>query len=119
MELAKKIKNFRKKKGWSQEELAKRININSAHLSRLENGKYLPSIDLLKKLSEIFEVSTDYLLSDTNEEAKEIKIEDETLANRIKLLNSLDGKDKETIINVIDAILTKKKMFNLLVSEKE
>ena len=69
-------------------------------------------------MANVLEVSADYLLSDTDDEAEEIKIQDQTLADRIKLLNSLDGKDKETIIHVIDAILTKKKMLSLLTSKE-
>ena len=114
MSLGDKIKQLRKKRGLSQTELAEKIGIASAHLSRLETGKFQPSIDVLKKLSETLQVSADYLLSAQELPSLELKLEDQSLAERIRLLNSLDGKDKETIIHLIDAILTKKKMLNLL-----
>ena len=65
-------------------------------------------------MANYLEVSTDYLLSESDEYPREIKIEDEALAERINMLNTLEGKDKETIIHVIDSILTKKKMLSLL-----
>jgi hypothetical protein len=45
-----------------------------------------------------------------------MKIQDQTFINKIKLLDSLDEKEKET---VIDAMLTKKKMLNLLTEKHE
>lgn len=40
-------------------------------------------------------------------------IQDQFFINKIKLLDSLDEKEKETVANVIDAMLAKKKMLNL------
>ena len=114
MKIGSKIKKLRKKKNLSQEELAKSIGVNPNHLSKLETGKYLPSIAVLKKITEILEVSADYLLSDSDEEAEEIKFEDEAFVEKIRVLNTLEGKDKEAILHIIDSILTKKKMQKLL-----
>ena len=61
------------------------------------------------------QVSADYLLSEEEEgEIKDISIQDESLADRIRLLNLLEGKDKEAIFHIIDSILTKKKILKLL-----
>ena len=107
--------NFSDKiKKLSQSKLAEKLGIAPAHLCNLEQGKYLPSFDVLKKLSSIFEVSADYLLNDANDDLDIIKIQDNGLVEKIMMLNSLEGKDKETVFNVIDAMLTKKKMLALL-----
>ncbi len=42
----------------SQDELAKTIRIESNHLSKLENDKYQPSIEALKKIADTLEMST-------------------------------------------------------------
>lgn len=73
----------------------------------MENGRYQPSIEVLKKLADTLQVGTNYLLSDTDNEAEEIRIQDQSFADKIRLLDSLDGKEKETVINVLDAMLTK------------
>jgi transcriptional regulator with XRE-family HTH domain len=98
--------------------LAEIIGSNTAHLSRLENDRYQPSGEVLKKLADALQASTDYLLSDNDNEAEEIKIQDQSFADKIRLLDSLDGKE-ETAINVIDAMLTKKKMLSLLTERHE
>ena len=71
---------------------------------------------MLKKLAEVFEVSVDHLVSE-GENLEEVRIEDKNLSDRIRLLNTIDGKDKETIIHLIDTILTKRKMVDLLSKE--
>jgi len=38
-----------------------------------------------------------------------MKIQDQSLADKIRLLDSLNGKEKETVINIIDAMLKKRK----------
>jgi len=48
-----------------------------------------------------------------------VKIQDQSFVDKIRLLDSLDDKEKETVINVIDAMLTKKKMLNLLTKKHE
>ncbi|MEA2084607.1 MAG: helix-turn-helix transcriptional regulator [Thermodesulfobacteriota bacterium] len=73
----------------------------------MENGRYQPSIEVLKKLADTLQVGANYLLSDTDNEAEEIRIQDQSFADKIRLLDSLDGKEKETVINVLDAMLTK------------
>lgn len=56
-----RIKKLRERRDWSQLELAKRVGINNSVLSRIEAGKRPVETELLKKFSEIFDVTTDYL----------------------------------------------------------
>ncbi|WP_199610272.1 helix-turn-helix domain-containing protein [Flocculibacter collagenilyticus] len=51
MDLANKLVLLRKEKGWTQAMAAKNISIQQSYLSKLENGHYYPSEDVLKKLS--------------------------------------------------------------------
>lgn len=73
MILAEKIMTLRKQRGWSQEELAVRLNVSRQSVSKWESGASMPDLDKILKLSEIFGVSTDYLLKeDAEEEEPEI-----------------------------------------------
>ena len=65
MNLAEKIMTLRKKRGWSQEELAMQLNISRQSVSKWESGASIPDLDKILKLSEIFDVTTDYLLKET------------------------------------------------------
>lgn len=57
-----KIKELRLAFGWSQVELARRLNISKQTVSNWENDNIQPSIEMLVRLSEVFHVTTDYLL---------------------------------------------------------
>lgn len=57
-----KIKELRKAKNWSQSILADKLNTSQVNISGWESGKYQPDIDTLLKMSDVFEVSLDYLL---------------------------------------------------------
>ena len=64
MTLGEKITLLRKQKGWSQEELADRLDISRQSVSKWESNASVPDLDKIIKLSVIFSVSTDYLLKD-------------------------------------------------------
>ena len=68
MILADKIVNLRKKAGWSQEELAEKMGVSRQSISKWEGAQSVPDMNRILKLSEVFCVSTDYLLRDDIEE---------------------------------------------------
>lgn len=68
MILAEKIINPRKKNGWSQEELAEKLGVTRQSISKYEGAQSIPDLDKILKLSEIFGVTTDYLIKDELEE---------------------------------------------------
>lgn len=57
-----RINELRCALGWSQTELAKRMNISKQTVSNWENDNIQPSIEMLVKMAKIFGVTTDYLL---------------------------------------------------------
>lgn len=71
MILADKITELRKKNGWSQEELAERLNVTRQSVSKWESAQSIPDLDKILKLAEVFGVTTDYLLKNERYEAKE------------------------------------------------
>lgn len=62
MDIGSRVSNLRLKNKISQEELAKRLNVDRSSLSRLENGKRKVSTDELTILSKFFNKSSDYFL---------------------------------------------------------
>ena len=63
MEFHEKLQELRKKKGLTQEELAKELYVSRTAISKWESGRGYPSIDSLKEISKFFSVSIDDLLS--------------------------------------------------------
>ena len=60
--LSKRIYELRMSFGWTQVQLAQKLGVTKQTVSNWENDNIQPSIDMLVKLSNIFNVSTDYLL---------------------------------------------------------
>lgn len=65
MKLQEKIRKQRKQNNMSQEQLAQMLNISRQSISKWESGDSIPDVQNIIRLSEIFDVSTDYLLKDT------------------------------------------------------
>ena len=78
MIFADKLILLRKKVGWSQEELADQMNVTRQSVSKWEGAQSVPDLEKMLRLSELFGVSTDYLLKDEIEEAEHIDSSDDT-----------------------------------------
>ncbi len=59
--LRKQIESLRRKKGWSQADLARRLHISPSAVGMYEQGRREPSIDVLVTMSEEFGVTLDFL----------------------------------------------------------
>ena len=64
MIMADKIIDLRKKNGWSQEELAEKLEVSRQAVSKWESAQSVPDMNRILLLSKVFGVSTDYLLKD-------------------------------------------------------
>lgn len=64
MKLADKIILLRKKQGYSQEELAELLEVSRQSVSKWEGAQAIPDLKKILKMSEIFDVTTDYLLKE-------------------------------------------------------
>ena len=103
-----RIKILRKEFNWTQEELGKKLNIQKAAISKYENGIIPLTDETIRKLTELFDVSSDYLLcktderkpQDINKEFREL-LNDKELQVAFKDFNSLSESDKKEIINFI------------------
>lgn len=87
MKLSDKITELRKAMGWSQEQLAEHLDISRQSVSKWESGASVPELDKIVKLSEIFNVTTDYLLKEDNSisDAENVYGRDELEENRMSV----------------------------------
>ncbi len=119
-----RIKELRTQRKITQEELGKIINVQKAAVSKYELGRAVPSTDVLTKLANYFNVTTDYLLGRTDEpqgtgfqkgnggnEAvaeKEVKtVKPKAYVELHRLIDELPHSDVEELLNT--AIFKKKK----------
>lgn len=77
MILADKIIEQRKKNGWSQEELAEKMDVSRQSISKWESAQSVPDMGRIVRLSQLFGVSTDYLLKDELEKTEPSESEEE------------------------------------------
>ncbi|GGE47996.1 hypothetical protein GCM10011391_28480 [Pullulanibacillus camelliae] len=81
MSLGKRLKREREKKNWSQKYVADKLGITNTVLSNYERDYRDPDTDTLKKISDLYDVSTDYLLGRTEESAPKESIIKEDNSN--------------------------------------
>ena len=112
MKFNEKVKALRKAANMNQQELANKIHIHVTHLSKMENGHLLPSIDIVQRLMKVFAVSADNLLNDN--ENSVVELENHELNEQLMLINQLDEEEKNALIKIINSMLTKKRMKDLL-----
>lgn len=97
-----RIKSLREDLNLSQEELANKLNLSKGIISLYEQEKRKPSVEILVQMSEIFNVSIDYILGRTN--IPNITSEPLEIAASTKNnvdLSEVSDRDKEIIMNII------------------
>lgn len=78
--LSDNIKNLRKNKGFSQEELANKLNVVRQTVSKWEKGYSVPDAEMLKKIAEILETDVSQLLGSSIEETSNADLVAEQLS---------------------------------------
>lgn len=105
MILADKIIDLRKKAGMSQDELAELMDVSRQSVSKWEGKQSVPDLNKILKLSEIFGVTTDYLLKDDFE--KPAPAENETITDIKPLCHvSMEEANKFLTVNERSAFKT-------------
>ena len=104
MILADKIIKLRKKNGWSQEELAEKMNVSRQAVSKWESAQTVPDLEKILQLSVLLGVTTDYLLKD--------EIEEEELIND----DSSDTAVKRISIEEANAYIEQRKKASLRIA---
>lgn len=99
MIMSEKIMSLRKKMGWSQEELANELNVSRQSVSKWETGVSIPDMAKIVMMSEVFGVTTDYLLKEgANDEILELNSSSQEITSSdIKKDYKKEGKTFVTI----------------------
>lgn len=90
---ADRIKALREARGWTQAELARKMNMTRNGINSWEQGLSMPSPPSLVELAQLFLVSTDYLLGIENHSTVNVTGLDE---NDVALLAKLADRLRET-----------------------
>ena len=97
-----RLKDLRKKKGISMDQLAKDLNVTKSRVNMWENNGTVPRSDLLIKLSKYFEVSADYLIGNDDESA--IDFSNQKLSSLQRNLSKLNEDELEKAQGMLKAV---------------
>ncbi len=103
MKFCDKLVELRKEKGYSQEQLSYCLGVSRQSVSKWEAGASMPELSKLIQLSEIFDVTVDYLVKDQIEERNAISLEkkgnelNETQQRLLERLEKLEAEKKDMI----------------------
>lgn len=102
------LKAARVQKGVSQGQLADMMGIHSTHISRYERNQTIPSVDVVKKLADLLEVSADVLVYGSVDEKVRGRIQDDELLTMFTKAQSLDEDDRKSIKAMLKAFIFQK-----------
>lgn len=101
--LAVRIRARRRELDLSQQDLARKIKVQPGTISYFETGLRTPSLENLRRLASVFDVTTDYLLGlpGKNVEAGTGEVS--------KLINALDSADQDMVKAIVTRMIEKPK----------
>lgn len=113
---AARLKHLRVQRNLSQVDLAQKTGLSNILVSRYERSAGKPSAANLKRLADVLEVSSDYLLEGTEEGAAKVNLDDRRVLNLFQTLQDLPGEEKDFILKVL-ARLVKTHSFETLAAK--
>lgn len=121
------ISQLRKEKGWTQAELANKLQVSDKAVSKWESNKGEPSIEFLPILAQLFDVSLDYLMTGKEKEDKIITIsrlelcakkDDVAMYRNFKIDSDYKDENGKTIFHYVFDYESKK-LFTYLIENNE
>ena len=107
--ISSQIKAFRKKRGWTQVQLAEKMNVSTQTVSNWENGIKFPRMGTLQKLADLFGVEVGDITSNPNQSILNGLSVDEAVDN----LRAYQGKpisddEKEVLKDILKGYLDRR-----------
>lgn len=103
-----RLKELRKKKGWTQKELASKVGIRFSQLNKYESGLHAPPLDKLVEFAEVLDTDLDYLLTGNRSEG--VPLRSTRLIERFRELEEFSSEDREAVLRLIDAMIVKRRV---------
>jgi len=103
-----RLKELRKAKGWTQKELASKVEIRFSQLNKYESGLHAPPLEKLVELADVLDTDLDYLLTGSRSEG--VPIRSTRLLERFRELEDFSSEDREMVMKLIDAMIVKRRV---------
>ena len=105
--LARRLRELRLKRGWSQQELAGRIGLRQKQISSYERGTHTPSSGTLIALAKALRVSLDYLAQLPAEDSWKPALADRDLVEKLQRIDTLGDRYRTLVKAVIDLVASR------------
>jgi CheY-like chemotaxis protein/transcriptional regulator with XRE-family HTH domain len=106
MNFGENIKDIREEKGFSQEELAKKLNVAQSTIGMWESGKRTPKLDEITRLARVLSITVNRLIGQPKETKIEV-VKSEIYIDGEKI-SDLDATDVEGVVEYVNAVKKKK-----------
>jgi transcriptional regulator with XRE-family HTH domain len=106
--LGQRLARIRKDRGFTQVELAEKLDVIQAIISDYERGKLRPHPDMLAKLATALQVSADEILGLSNP-GKAQRPVNRRFLRRLQAVDDLPKRDQDALLRTIDAFLAARK----------
>jgi len=106
----KRLAAAREAKNLTKQKLGKVVGANHTQIGRYEKGEASSAAEVLKKMANALDVSTDYLMNDTTSDLAAENIQDKTLINQFNRISELSTENKIVVSKLIDAFLFQQEM---------
>ncbi len=110
---AKRLKEARNTRGYTQNKLSELSDVHEKSIARYEAGTTAPTADNVVKLAQALEVSIDYLLLPYAQMQGIRKIKYPDLYERYFVIEELDEEERKAILTVLDSLIARQKMRDL------
>jgi transcriptional regulator with XRE-family HTH domain len=108
METGRIIATLKDAKGWSQTDLANGGSVCRVMIGKFERNEASPSVEIAKRMADVFEVSLDYLVGSTEQAL------DKATLKRLQEINRLSHENKKMVYTFLDSFIVRTKLQKII-----
>ncbi len=106
----KRLAAVRVAKNLTKQKLGELVAVHHSQIGRYEKGEASPAAEVLKKMANALDVTTDFLMNGSTSDLAAENIQDKTLINQFNRITELSSENKNVVSKLIDAFLFQQEM---------
>lgn len=115
---ADRLRRLREARGLSKREMAALLGVDPMQISRYELERTLPSAETVLRMAQLLQVSADELLTGSSTPPEPPVIKDPRLFERFRQLDDMPKREREVVLEVIDAVIARRRVEDALGSAR-
>jgi len=119
MSFGRNLANFRKEKGFTQEDLVKKSGVAISQIRRYEADKSSPTLDVVTRLARALGVSLDELAFDKTTGVAASKLMDRELLEQFEMVSALDEDERQAVKRILEGVIVKHQVEKMMKPKTE